>query len=108
MGTQCLDHGQTSLLKTGDHGPVLGHAVFVFVCLRDLHGMLTGFKPMALGGVARLESQDADIHDAIAMQSNQPMRGTHKTDGALTGHVTLLVQLVLHDLGDRQFGQCSL
>ena len=60
---------------------------------------------MALCGVTGCETQRLHRHHGAAVQRQQFVGGAHKIHTGPTGQFAIGLELVLHDLGDRQLGQ---
>ena len=93
-----------ALGKRSDHRAVLGQRGTVAVGIRQNHGIDRCFKAVAVGAVARSETEHLDRHHGAAVQGDQAMRRTHKMHAAPAGQFAVGFQLVAHDFGDRQLG----
>ena len=99
------DLGAT-LGKAGNHRAVLGQRGGVIVGMRQHHRRDPGFKTVAQGAVARREPQYPDRHHGAAVQRHQAVRRAHKVHAAPAWQLAIRFQLVTHDLGDGQLGNC--
>ena len=98
----------TALGKAGNHCAFFTQLFGIAVCALDHHGLGLGFKTVAVGSVASGQAQrlHADQHLG-AVHDDQTVGGAHKVHAG-----PAILQLVAHDLGDRQLGngfvQCLL
>ena len=103
-GLQLPGNVGTALIKTGDHRAIFVQGFFISIGMRDHHRRNTRFKTVALGAVACTQAQRRNRNHRAAMQGNKSVGRAHKAHGAPTGQLAIALQLVLHDLGDGQFG----
>ena len=78
------------------------HRVGVGVAQHDRVDL--GFEAMAMGLAPGLEPQRLDRHDRVAMQRDQAVRRAHEAHAAPARQLAAALELVAHDLGNRQPG----
>ena len=105
FGAELANHVAAALRVAGDDGAVLRQGVGVVVSILQDDGGHPGFEAVALGGVARLQTQRFDRHHGAAVQGHQAVGGAHKFDTAPAGQFAIGLERVAHDFGDGQFGK---
>ena len=93
-----------ALCKAGNHRAIFGQSSGIGVGIGNHHGRHRSFKAMAFGLIAGVQSEGLHRHHIAAMQSHQTVRWAHKAHAGPAGQLAAALQLVAHDLGDRQLG----
>ena len=95
----------TSFGKAGDHRPFSFQHIGIVIGMGQHHGRHFGFKAVPLGAVACAQAQRLHRHHRTAMQRYQAVRRAYKVHAGPARQLTVCLQLVLHDFGNRQLGQ---
>ena len=93
-----------ALGKTGRHRAVTGQGGGIAVGVGDDNGRHGRLETVAVRAIARAQSQHLDRHHGAAMQGDEAVRRSHKMHAAPARQIAVGLQLVTHDLRNRQAG----
>ena len=103
-GRQLAHDVSAALGKAGNHRAFVLQLLRVAVGMPQHHRVHQRFKPVAVRAVACCQPQRLNGHHIRAMQRHQAVGRAHKAHAGPAGQRAVCLQLVGHDLGDRQLG----